>query len=174
MKTTHAICLGGILTSIAVLFQAAPVFLPTIGLVLSPLSTLPIILAAVFEIPIGIMVLFSSALLLFAISPQEAVIMLLTTGPLGIAIGGLLFRRGFVVTLLFSTVSLFFGILFMTYVVGIPAFGDFTESFSSTITLMIYLLFSFIYVGFWTICVRRFIERLVRAGLFRSFFDCSK
>ena len=94
-KTSHSVCLGGIFVSIAVVFQAAPVFLPLVGQFLSPLSTLPIILAAVFEIPLGIMVLFSSALLLFAISPQEAIIMLLTTGPLGIGIGALLYREGY-------------------------------------------------------------------------------
>lgn len=170
IKKSNVICLGGILTSITVVFQSAPAFLPSIGLFLSPLSILPVILAAVLEIPMGIAVLFSSALIIFVISPQESVILLLTTGPLGIAIGSLLFRKGYAVTMLISTITLFTGILILTYVVGIPAFGDFSKSFSFAMILF-YLIFAFVYVCFWIFCVRKFVERLIKLRLLQSFFD---
>lgn len=167
LKSSYSICIGGILTSLAVLFQSAPVLLPTIGLVLSPLSTLPVILAAMIDIPIGIMVLFSSALILLAVSPQEAVIMLVATGPLGIVIGSLLFRRRLLATIFISTGTLFFSITLMTYVVGIPAFGSLNESFSGVISFFIYLIFAFIYVCFWAFCVRRLVMSLCKIRLFQ-------
>lgn len=58
MTISRFICIGGILTTVAVLFQSAPVFLPAIGLDLSPLSTLPIAIAAVFNISLGFTVFF--------------------------------------------------------------------------------------------------------------------
>ncbi|AFS77558.1 hypothetical protein Curi_c04830 [Gottschalkia acidurici 9a] len=58
MNISRFICIGGILTTIAVLFQSAPVFLPAIGLALSPLSTLPIAIAAVSNISLGFTVFF--------------------------------------------------------------------------------------------------------------------
>lgn len=58
MNISSFICVGGILTTLAVIFQSAPVFLPAIGLFLSPLSTLPIAIAAISNIPLGIIVFF--------------------------------------------------------------------------------------------------------------------
>lgn len=170
LKRTNAICLGGILTAITVVFQTAPVFLPAVGLALSPLSSLPVLLAAALEIPMGIAVLFSSVFIIFAVSPQEAVILLLTTGPLGLSIGSLLFRKGRIITLFLSAISLFTGIALLTYVVGIPAFGDFSKEFSFTMFLS-FLLFSFVYACFWTFCAGKFIGKLRKLRLLQPFLD---
>ncbi|MDG5789891.1 hypothetical protein QA612_20760 [Evansella sp. AB-P1] len=53
MNKAKFVCYGGILTAIAVIFQASPVFLPVIGLALSPFSTLPIAIAAFLKIICG-------------------------------------------------------------------------------------------------------------------------
>jgi hypothetical protein len=169
LKASQVVSFGGIFIAIAVIFQSAPVFLPTIGMALSPLSTLPMILAAAIEIPIGIMVLFSSVLIMFIISPQEAVIMLLTTGPLGIAIGSLLFRKGILTALLLSTLTLLTGILIIIYVVGIPAFSDLSKSFSIALVLL-YFIFSFGYVYLWIFCAGNIVRRLIKTKLVQSFF----
>ena len=86
------VCVGGMLTALTVLFQAAPVFLPAIGLVLSPFSTLPIVIAAASNILLGVSVLFSSAIILTLVSVQETLILLFTTGLLGIVMGALIAR----------------------------------------------------------------------------------
>lgn len=173
LKASQAVCFGGILMTIAVIFQSAPVFLPTVGMALSPLSTLPFILASIIEIPLSILVLFSSASVMFIISPQEAAIMLLTTGPLGVAIGSILFRKRVLTTLFLSTITLFTGILLMTYVVGILVFGDFSKTLSITLVLW-YLIFSFGYVCIWTFCVGNIIRRLFKTKLIQSFFKANK
>ena len=96
MNKVRFISIGGILTTITVIFQSAPVFLPAIGLLFSPLSTLPIAIAAFYNISLGITVFFSSALILTLVNVQEAIILLFTTGLLGIVIGTLLYRKGII------------------------------------------------------------------------------
>ena len=164
LSKAYVICRGGILTGITVLFQSAPVLLPAIGMALSPLSSLPVLLAAVIDIPMGIVVLLSSAIIIFMVSPQEAIIFILTTGPLGITIGCSLYRKGWILTLLLSTVCLFTGMVVLTYIVDIPAFGDLSKSFSLAIVLF-YLIFAFIYSSLWTFCIKRLISTLKKLGL---------
>ena len=162
MNISSFICVGGILTTLAVLFQVAPVFLPAIGLFLSPLSTLPIAIAAVSNIPLGLTVFFSSLLILTMISIQESIILLFTTGLLGIVIGTLLFRKGIISSIVFSSIALSLGIMFLTYIVGIPAFVDLTSSFSTVLTFLIFLLFSLIYASICNICIKKFINYLTK------------
>ena len=160
MNVSSFICIGGILTTLAVIFQSAPVFLPAIGLFLSPLSTLPIAIAAVSSIPLGFTVFFSSVLILTMISIQESIILLFTTGLLGIVIGTLLFRKGIISSILFSSISLSLGMASLTYIVGIPAFVDLASSFSTCLTFLIFFLFSLIYASICSICIKKFINYL--------------
>lgn len=159
------ISLGGLLTALTVLLQSAPVYLPTIGMALSPLSTLPIALAAVWNIYLGIGVMISSAFILFIINPQETVILLFTTGLLGILLGTLLFRRRVLVTILTSTLGLTLGMLALTYIIAIPAFVDLAFSFSISIIIMLFMLFSFIYTMIWIFLLRRIYSRIKKLKL---------
>ena len=156
------ICVGGILTTLAVIFQSAPVFLPAIGLFLSPLSTIPIAIAAFSNIFLGIAVFLSSVLILTMISIQESIILLFTTGVLGVVIGALLFRRGIISSILFSSVALSLGITFLTYIIGIPGFVDLANSFSTTLAFLIFFLFSLIYSSICNICIKKFINYLTK------------
>jgi hypothetical protein len=165
MNISRFICIGGILTTIAVLFQSAPVFLPAIGLALSPLSTLPIAIAAVSNISLGITVFFSSALILVIVSTQETIILLFTTGLLGIVIGILLYRKGIIISILFSSIALSLGMVFLTYIVGISAFVDLTSSLSIPLTFLIFFSFSLVYASIWSICFRKFMNYLIKIKL---------
>lgn len=150
------VCIGGMLTALAILFQAAPVFLPAIGLVLSPLSTLPIAIAATLNILLGFSVLFSSAIILTIISVQEALILLFTTGLLGIVIGAFLNKKGLIISTLYSSLILSLGMTVLTYIVGIPAFVDLSRSLSTPLLLFIFFLFSLIYASIWNIGLKKF------------------
>lgn len=165
MNISRFICIGGILTTVAVLFQSAPVFLPAIGLALSPLSTLPIAIAAVSNISLGFTVFFSSALILAIVSVQETIILLFTTGLLGIVIGTLLYRKGIIISILFSSITLSLGMIFLTYIVGIPAFVDLTSSLSTPLTFLIFFSFSLVYAIIWNICFRKFMNYLIKIKL---------
>ena len=165
MNISRFICIGGILTTIAVLFQSAPVFLPTIGLALSPLSTLPIAIAAVSNISLGFTVFFSSALILVIVSAQETIILLFTTGLLGIVIGTLLYRKGIIISILLSSIALSLGMIFLTYIVGISAFVDLTNSLSTPLTFLIFFSFSLVYASIWNICFKIFMNYLIKIKL---------
>ena len=162
MNVGRFICIGGILTAITVLLQSAPVFLPAIGLVLSPLSTLPIAIAAIINISLGFTVFLSSALILTIISVQETIILLFTTGLLGILMGTLLYRKGVIISLFFSSIALSLGMMFLTYLLGIPAFVDFTSSLSYPLIYLIFFSFSLIYSSIWNFCFRNFINYLIK------------
>jgi hypothetical protein len=131
------------------------------GLALSPFSTLPIALAAYFNSSLGIAVLFSSFFILMFISVQEALILLFTTGLLGIVIG-LLYKKSLYVSILYSVITLSISMMVLTYVVNISAFGDFTSSLSIPITLALFILFSIVYTSIWNICFKKFIHYLIK------------
>lgn len=162
MSKVRSISIGGVLTTITVIFQSAPVFLPVFGLVLSPLSTLPIAIAAYYNISLGIAVFLSSAFILALISLQETIILLFTTGLLGVVIGTFLYRKGIYVSILFSSAILSLGIIIITFILGISAFGDLTYSLSLPLILIVFLLFSIIYVSFWNVFLRKFINYLIK------------
>lgn len=165
MKISRFICIGGILTTLTVLFQAAPILLPAIGLALSPLSTLPIAIAAVSNISLGFTVFFSSVLILAIVSVEESIILLFNTWLLAIVMGTLLYRKGIIISILFSSIILSLGMMFLTYIVGISAFVDLTSSISTLLTFLIFLSFSFVYSSLWNICFRKFMNYLRRIKL---------
>lgn len=165
MNIGRSISIGGILTAIAVLLQSAPVFLPAIGLALSPLSTIPIAIAAIFNISLGFSVFLSSALILTIISVQETIILIFTTGLLGILVGSLLYRKGILTSILFSSIALSLGMMFLTYIISISAFTDLTHSLSMPLTYLIFLLFSLIYSSIWNFCFRILINYLIKIKL---------
>lgn len=162
LKVSRCVCIGGILTALAVLFQSAPVFLPGVGLTLSPLSTLPIAMAAVINISLGLTVFFSSALILTFVSVQESIILLFTTGLLGITLGILLNRKGNLISILLSGVALSFGMLCLTYIIGVPAFAELTETVSAPFIILTFILFSLAYSSIWNICIRKFMNRMIK------------
>ncbi|WP_242865935.1 hypothetical protein [Desnuesiella massiliensis] len=165
MNIGRFICIGGILTTIAVLFQSAPVFLPAIGLALSPLSTLPIAIAAVSNISLGFAVFFSSALILVIVSAQETIILLFTTGLLGIVMGTLLYRKGLIISILFSSIALSLGMISLTYIVGISAFVDLASQLSTPLTFLIFFSFSLVYTSIWSICFRKFMNYIIKINV---------
>ena len=165
MNIGRFICVGGILTTIAVLFQSAPVFLPAIGLALSPLSTLPIAIAAVSNISLGFAVFFSSALILVIVSAQETIILLFTTGLLGIVIGTLLYRKGIIISILFSSIALSLGMISLTYIGGISAFVELASQLSTPLTFLIFFSFSLVYASIWNICFRKFMNYIIKIKL---------
>lgn len=165
LNTSRFICIGAILVALTVIFQSAPVFLPSIGLVLSPFSTLPIAIAAVINISLGFIVFFASVLILVIVSVEETIILLFTTGVLGIVIGTLLYRKGIKISILVSSVALSLGMICLTYIIGISAFVDLTRLISTLIIFLAYFSFSFIYACIWNICFKKFMNYLSKIKL---------
>ncbi|MDQ0257779.1 hypothetical protein J2S74_005241 [Evansella vedderi] len=166
INKARIVSVGSILTAIAVIFQSAPVFLPVIGLAFSPFSTLPIALAAFLNRSLGISVYVATAFILTFIYIQEAIILIFTTGLLGITIGTFLYRKGLFVSILFSSLLLSLGMVFLTYFVGIAVFGNLTSTGPIPFTFFIFFSFSLIYASIWNICLRKFIDYLMKIKAF--------
>lgn len=165
MNISRFICFGGVLTSLTVLFQSAPVFLPGIGLALSPLSTLPVAIAAASDVFLGAAVFCSSAVLLFLVSTQESIILLLTTGLLGIVTGTLLYRKGIFISILLSSIALFAGIVVLSYITGISELKVIKDPLTTLFSLIIIIIFSIVYASFWNVILNKFIKYLKKINL---------
>ncbi|CUH92096.1 hypothetical protein [Herbinix luporum] len=171
INLVYQIGLGGILTSITVILQSAPVFLPIIGLILSPFSTLPVALAALINVYLGLGVFTSSLFILLIVSIQEGAIFLFATGILGIVLGSLLFRKGILITILASSLTLSIGMILLTLIVAIPGFVYMVTCFAFIFIIIIYLMFSLAYVSIWTICFRRLANYLFKINIFGKFYN---
>lgn len=153
------------MTALTVMLQSSPVFLPAIGLVLSPFSTIPTAIAAVLSIYLGVAVLLSSTLILIIMSHQEALILLFTTGLLGTILGILLYRKGRFISIIVCAVALTVGMLVLTYIVAVPGFVEITDSLSLPLIILSFFVFSLIYVSIWNIFLRKFVKLLIRIKL---------
>jgi hypothetical protein len=153
-----------------VTFQSAPVFLPAVGLLLSPISTMPIAMAAYLNLSLGLSVYLASGLILLAVSLQEASILFFTTGILGFVTGALVYRKGMVISISSSGIALSAGLMCLTYIIGIPSFHDFAEMFPSWAAVLIFFVFSFIYAGLWNIFLRKLIQYLRKVKIINKDF----
>lgn len=161
VKPIRFICLGGILSAVTVILQAAPVYLPALGLTLSPVSTLPVALATGINAYLGLMVLIASTLILIMVSIQEAMIFLFTIGLIGLILAGLIYKNGFIISIILSAAALTTGMVILTYIVAVPGFVELTASLSLPTTLIIYSIFSLFYTFIWATFLRRFTHRLL-------------
>lgn len=160
------ICIGGVFVGLAVVFQAGPVLLPVIGMAISPLTTLPIALAGVLNIYLGISVYIASALLLAFISIEESLILIFTTGILGLVMGALIYRKGKLASILCSGVALSIGISILTFVIGVFQIESLEGTVPVGIVGLAVLLFSLVYAWVWNVIVGRFVGRLVKTKIF--------
>lgn len=165
VRPIRFICLGGIISAISVILQAAPIYLPVFGMVISPVSTLPVAIATGINVYLGLMVFMSSALVLIIVSIQEAFIFIFTTGLLGLVLAGFIYRKGILISVFITAAILTGGMITLTYIIGIPGFEKFAASLSLPTTIMIYSIFSLFYIYIWAILLRRFTHRLLYAIL---------
>ncbi len=154
-KSAQTVSIGGILTALAILFQSAPIFLPGMGLILSPLATLPVALATIRSSYLGIMVFLSSALVLILVNPQEAAIFIMTTGLLGLSLGISLNKR-IVPSIAVCTIVLFIGIYLLKNAAGLAVFGSLTSDAPFLIEAALFALFALVYSVIWVFLVRFF------------------
>lgn len=156
---THMLVISALLASLAAVFQSAGGFIPGIGYIISPFSTLPIVVAACISPASGFFAYIVAIGLLFMVQPGELFIFPFTTGLLGLAIGlsiKVLKRRLSIVLL--SGAALFMGICFVAFVLRFPIFGS--SSVTGPIILSILLSFSFLYSYLWVEISRFFLRRI--------------
>ncbi|WP_078544882.1 hypothetical protein [Litchfieldia alkalitelluris] len=149
VNQTRRVVYGGILASFATILQSTGM-LGGVFLIISALSTLPIILSTTLSIHMGFLSYVVASVLIAIIQPSELFAFPFTTGLLGLSLGVafLLFKKTLGVVL-FSGISLTLGIFFILAIIQFPILGP---SIASTIDLNILLMitiFSLIYSWLW-------------------------
>ena len=158
---TKRLVLGSILACMATILQAAGGFLPGIGYFISPFSTLPILIGAMFSLQIGVMSYFLTILLLFILIPSELVIFPFTTGLLGISIGAAfsLFKKRLSIIFI-GAILLTIGIMSLLYVFHFPILGPAVSDSNLLLTAGSIFIFSFLYNWLWVELALFFFKKL--------------
>lgn len=158
---TKKLMIGSVLASMATIFQAAGGYLPGIGYMISPFATLPILICAMFSLPIGVMSFFLSIILLFILQPGELLVFSFTTGLLALGLGaGFSFFYQRIWVICTGAVTLFIGIMILLYVLHFPILGPAVpKSFSLLIPGGI-SLFAFLYSMIWGEIALIFFKRI--------------
>lgn len=158
IRKARMVCFGGISAAMCVLFQSAPVWLPPLGMALSPLSTVPVALIASISPLTGLISYLSAGALLCTVSFQEVLIFAFSTGLLGLAVGISIKNKMITRSVICGSV-LFFGLTILLFVFRIHLFGSLIQQFWS-ITQLCLAVFSFIYAAFWSGIMKFVVKRL--------------
>jgi hypothetical protein len=136
---------ASLLAALAALLHAAPIYLPGIGMALSPLSSIPMIIGVLLFADGALPMFLAASALLFFINVEEAIIFSLATGPLGLAaalssISSLpLWKKSLIPTALLAC-----GIFLLVFLVGLPGLqGPFASP--GILPLLAMIVFSFFY-----------------------------
>jgi hypothetical protein len=156
-----SLVLGSLLACMAAILQAAGGYLPSVGYLVSPFATLPILMGSMFSLQMGGMSYVLTILLLFTLFPSELVVFPFTTGLLGLGIGAAFsFFKKRLSMILSGAILLTIGIISLLYIFHFPVLGPaVSDSFSFLITGSI-LLFAFLYSWLWVELALFFFKRL--------------
>lgn len=147
-KTTRLV-IGALLSAIAFILQSAGVF-TGIGYLLSMMSTLPIVLATLLSIRIGVMTYVITFCLLAMFQPSEIVIFLFTTGLLGLGMGiGLTYFKKSLWIIASAALFLTLGISTLLFGLKFAILGPSIPSQFNTFVMLGIYIFSFIYSWIW-------------------------
>ncbi len=155
-----------LLASIATLLQISVIFLPGLGRILGAFNTLPIALAARISPRGGILCYIISTWLTLVMIPSEAPLLVLCTGPLGVALGwGLHLSAGKRKTALSGALIFMCGLLLITLLLGLPVFGPILQGKGLIIMLGFYAGFAWVYSYAWLRMVKKMVGQLERMGV---------
>lgn len=135
---------------LATFLQSAGGYLPGVGFLISPFTTLPILIITIISIRYGTLSFILTAILLLLIEPSELFIYPFTTGVLGLSLGTgyrLLYLYWKVLALSGCLLSL--GIYFPLYVLGFPVFGSTIVSTVNIYIIIFIFVFSVLYTAIW-------------------------
>ena len=166
---TRKIVYGALLASFATILQSAGM-LGGIGFAVSALSTLPILIATLISLQLGILTYTVALVMIAIIQPSELFAFPFTTGLLGLGMGFAFryFKKGILVAA-FSGISLTLGILFVLLIIQFPILGPAGTSGADLNLIMAILLFSIFYSWIWMkgflLLVKR-LDRIIGKGAF--------
>jgi hypothetical protein len=167
---TKSLVIASLMGAIAAILQSAGNWLPGVGYVISAFSTLPIILLC-FTTPFryACMGFGLACLLLLVIEPTEVFVFPFTTGLLGLCLGkGMSGFKHRISMVLSAAIPLWFGILFLLYVVQFPVLGPDVSSTFNLVTTVGIMIFCMVYSLIWEEAVRWIIRKYFKHLLTKS------
>jgi len=157
-KTLVTIAFLSALTS---LFQSAGGFFPGPGFLLSPMSTAPVVLAALISLRSGLTSYGLAIVLLLLIQPSELIVFPFTTGLLGLALGiSMAHFKNRIQVVLFSALALWAGIALVILAFRFPLLGPSVAPSFDIVTATYIFLFCLLYSAIWTEISLRLLARL--------------
>lgn len=153
--------MAGFLATLSILLQASGNIIPFIGLLISPFSTLPILIVSSSSPLGGFLAYLTCSLVLLITAPSEAIIFFFTTGLIGVTLGGGLFinMRTWVVCIA-GAIALTSGILFTLYILEFPLLGGNFGYDLNVFLILAILLFSLFYSLLWTRLYRLLMRKI--------------
>lgn len=152
---------AALMALLASILQAAGGIIPGIGMLISPFSTVPIIISLLISQSYGLLSYLLTLFLLLFIQPSELIIFPFTTGAMaiGIGFGFILFNKGWKV-ITFSSLFLCIGICLLLYGLQFPVLGPLLIEFRVWNIIVIYL-FSLVYCWLWIELFLRLLPKLI-------------
>ncbi|QNB46434.1 hypothetical protein BR63_08985 [Thermanaerosceptrum fracticalcis] len=148
-KNPRNLTIGALLASVAVGFQASPLYLPFIGISFSSLSTLPIALAGYIHGITGFLAYLVAGFIMLTLSVPQALIFFLSSGLLGLSLGILMKRQApFPAVVGIAALLLSVGMFILGFLLGIPVLPWLTgvkRALLIPVTLCLTLLYSAIW-----------------------------
>lgn len=164
---TKVIIFSAQLSVIAAILQSAGGLMPGVGYLISPLTTLPIVLASLISARTGILTYLTTFFLLVVLQPSETTIFPFTTGMLGLALGTTLTSYNKFSSVLISSVVLLTGISVLLYILQFPVLGPMASSTFNYNVVVFIGIFSFVYAWFW-LEISLFVLRKINSVIIHS------
>lgn len=162
---TRTIVTVAFLGALTALFQSAGGFVPGPGYLISPLSTAPMVLAALISLRSGLAAYALGISLLLLVQPGELIVFPFTTGLLGLALGfGIAHFNYRIQVVLFSALALSVGIALVLYGFRFPLLGPSVAANFRIDSAVYIILFSLIYSWVWSEISLRLLTRLRKSG----------
>lgn len=124
MMDTKTVVIGALLAVIAAFFQAIPVLISEVFVILTVFSAAPIYIVSRLNPRAGVLSYFVASMIIMLISTHEGIFFLYTNGIIGVSLGVCSYytkNKAFI--WLISSFILTFTLSFMNYCIGIPVFG---------------------------------------------------
>lgn len=163
------ICYGALMVAAVFVLQAACLFFPVFGPLLSAAGTVFVAASAVLLKRHAVIVYLSAGLLILAISPRYAADFLFTTGLVGLSLG-LCVNKSPVFSLLVSSLGMFSGLCCLTFLLGTAtlvtaAHSGFTADLPIAACLPVYAVLS---IGYSIVssCV---LQKVIKKSILKNF-----
>ncbi|MFA7635671.1 MAG: hypothetical protein WCZ48_07785 [Bacillota bacterium] len=169
VSKTRLVLLAGIMSAIAAALQLLAAFAPGPGHIASALATLPLALISWISTGAGIAGYAVATLLVLMIAPEECVILLTTTGPLGVALGiAGAAKLSVAIQTLIGAATLSSGMTALMLVFKTDPLGPGVSGMGWVAAIGVYAGFALLYAWAWALLLRHLTPRLLAAGAWAS------